>query len=141
MGWIADIFKEIPLSVNLQAKLDTLEEKFAVLELRNKYLESENNKFREEIQRRDNILQKEKSHDNLLDETKVNILLLLSKHENLIDEQIARSLNLNLQVAKYHLQELDDKKMIGCLLTVNSPIQWYLNHEGRHYLIKHKLIS
>ena len=141
MGWIADIFKEIPLSVNLQAKLDTLEEKFAVLELRNKYLESENNKFREEIQRRDDILQKEKSHDNLLDETKVNILLLLSKHENLIDEQIARSLNLNLQVAKYHLQELDDKKMIGCLLTVNSPIQWYLNHEGRHYLIKHKLIS
>ena len=27
MGWIADLFKEIPLSVNLQSKLGELEKK------------------------------------------------------------------------------------------------------------------
>lgn len=96
MGWIADIFKELPLSINLQAKLAALEEKFAVLESRKKELESENANLRQEIQRRDDIIQKEKSHGNLLEETKVNILLFLSKSQDrLTANDIAQNLSIN----------------------------------------------
>lgn len=74
MGWIIDLFKEIPLSINLQAKLDELEKKFTMLELRNKELESENNNLRQEIQRRDDIIQKEKSHSNLPSSKKLKLI-------------------------------------------------------------------
>ncbi len=120
----------------LTQKFSLLEAENETLKTENQNLKNENNELKKKIQ-----IYEKPTHENLLDETESNILILLSKHENLIDEQIARSLNLNLQVAKYHLQELDDKKMIGCSLTINSPIQWYLDHEGRNYLIKHKLIS
>jgi cell division protein FtsB len=45
MGWISDLFKEIPLSVNLQSKLEILEEKYVILEAENKQLKSENEKL------------------------------------------------------------------------------------------------
>ena len=141
MGWIADIFKEIPLSVNLQAKLDALEDKFAVLELRNKELESENKNLRQEIQRRDDIIQKEKSHDNLLEDVKVNILIFLAKYDKPNTEQIARSLNVNGQIIKFHLTELKSTNMVNDLLAMNSPTRWTLAHAGRKYLIENKLIS
>jgi hypothetical protein len=103
---------------------------------------TKNNKIlRQEIQRRDDIIQKEKSHDNLLDETKIKILILLSKQEYLTAEHISSFLNINPQIAKFHISELDSLKMIDCLMTIGESNQWYLLQEGRKYLIENKLIS
>lgn len=142
MGWIIDIFKEIPLSVNLQAKLDALEDKFTVLELRNKELESENNDLRQKIQRRDDVIQKEKSHDNLLEKLKVDILMFLSKQRGLVtSDEVASRLGINPQIAIHHLTELNKKIMILVSHRANFPPFWSLADEGRKYLINNNLIS
>ncbi|MFZ3123392.1 MAG: hypothetical protein WA104_08570 [Thermodesulfovibrionales bacterium] len=125
-------------NTEFQSENVILKSKIQKLESENQRFKFDNEQLKTQIQ---NLPKSPVSHSNLLNENESNILLLLSKYEELIDEQIARSLNLNLQVVKYHLQELDDKKMIGCSLTINSPTQWYLNHEGRKYLIDNKLIS
>jgi len=69
MGWIIDMLKDVPLSavireqlVAAEKKALTLESEFAVLHAKIKDLESENEDLRQEIQRRDDIIQKEKSH-------------------------------------------------------------------------------
>lgn len=57
------------------------------------------------------------------------------------DEDIAHLLNMNPQVVKFYLQELEKSKMVGCVLYVGSPREWYLAQEGRRYLIENRLIS
>lgn len=142
MGWIADLLKEIPSAARYKAELEEMEGENTKLKQKVFSLESENNNLRQEIQRRDDVIQKEKSHNNLLDEIKVNILLFLSKQrDKLTDEQVFRSLNMNPQVVKFHLQELEKSRMVCRALYVGSPCEWYLAQEGRRYLIENKLIS
>jgi len=142
VGWIADLLKEIPSAARYKAELEEMEGENSQLKQKICSLESENEKLRQEIQRRDDIVQKEKPHDNLLDKVKTNILLLLSKRQDrLTDEQIAQTIKTNLQIVKFHLQELTIKHMVDRALSINSPSQWYLAQEGRKYLIENKLIS
>ena len=66
MGWIADLLKEIPSAARYKAELEEMERENAELKQRVVSLESENKDLRQEIQRRDNVIQKEKSHDDIL---------------------------------------------------------------------------
>jgi hypothetical protein len=72
MGIITDILKEIPLSAVLREKIVDLETKMSALEAENLVLKKENSdlnslvvNLRQEIQRRDDIFQNKKPHDNL----------------------------------------------------------------------------
>ena len=141
MGWITDLVKEIPISVNLQAKLDDAEKKFATLEARNKELETEVENLRQEIQRRDDVIQKEKSHSNLLDDAKVKILLFLAKQPEktiITSNQIAQCLQMDEQAVIYHLETLIElnMKMILVGRTANAPKRWSIGPGGRHYLVE-----
>jgi hypothetical protein len=55
--------------------------------------------------------------------------------------QIAGSIGINEQVAKFHLIELTKSKMLADLLTMGAPTRWTLAQAGRKYLIENKLIS
>ena len=88
-------------------------------------------------------ISKFQSHANIsLDETKVKILLFLSKQQDkLTDDDITQNLNINIQLVKFHLQELEKHSMVHADLYINSPCKWCLAQEGRLYLIENKLIS
>ncbi len=141
MGWIADLLKEIPSAARYKAELEEMETQNTELQQKVIFLELELKKLRQEIQRRDDIIQKEKSHNDLLDEIKVNILVLLSKYDKPNTDQIASTLKTHLEIMKFHLTELKHMKMIHDLLTMGAPTRWMLTHEGRKYLIENKLIS
>uniref|UniRef100_A0A6M3JZ58 Uncharacterized protein n=1 Tax=viral metagenome TaxID=1070528 RepID=A0A6M3JZ58_9ZZZZ len=77
-----------------------------------------------------------------LNDIEIAILLFLSKQpEKLPAEDIAQSLNVNIQIVTFHLEELAKFKMVLRLSYVGSPPDWKLFHEGQRYLIENKLIS
>lgn len=174
MGIILDILKEIPLSAVLREQLTNHETKMAVLEkeslvlkkeklilsvenlvLKNKNsnLESSITDLRQKIQRRDDVIQKEKSQNNLLDKVSINVLELLFRQDNLTSEQIAQSLSIKLQMAKFHLKELKANGMLKQQTIYHDPppsdnwfkrkgvLVWALEQKGRKYLINNKIAS
>ena len=133
-----------------------LKEQFALLEKENtnlkakiQILEAEN----QDIKQKNGILIKkiqtyeQSSHAILLDTGEVDILLFLAKQERseIEPEHIAQSLNTNLQIIHFHLEDLQMKRLVEARPIApfdHSPRRfWSLAQEGRRYLIKHKLIS
>lgn len=82
----------------------------------------------------------EPSTVNLEDE-QVKILLELAKQEWCYAEQIARAVGIGIQVVQYHLDELQNAGMASASYSMGGPTEWYLDHEGRKFLIKNRLIS
>ena len=66
MGWIADLLKEIPSAARYKAELETMEKENILLKQQVRSLEFDNKNLRQEIQRRNDVIQKEKSHNSLL---------------------------------------------------------------------------
>ena len=142
MGWIADILKEIPSAARYKAELEEAERKNAQLKQKIFILESENQNLRQEIQRRDNIIQKEKSHANLLDKEKTDILLYLHKHiDDSFTFQIVQALNISETITEYHLQKLHKINFIEQGLPDKPGRPWHIADKGIKYLIEKKLIS
>ena len=142
MGWIADLLKEIPSAARYKAELEDMEKENSILKSENGVLKSQIIELRQEIQRRDDVIQNEKSHDALLDEVKVKILLFLAaQREPMVADRISQAIKVDIQIVLFHLKELTHEKMVNDLLNMISPTSWLLAHEGRRYLIEHKLIS
>lgn len=134
MGWIADLLKEIPSAARYKSELEAMENKV-------KELDAENKKLRQEIKRRDDIIQQEKSHGDHLDEVQEKILILLSRHEELEEEQISRELHISIQLAKFHLEELDDADLAMPRFSAYGMPTWGIIQKGRAYLVHHGLLS
>jgi FtsZ-binding cell division protein ZapB len=130
-------------------QLVILKEKFTNLETEKHSFETENQNLKTENAILKNKIQTyEKSlHDILLSETEVKILLFLAKQENIdiTPEHVAQSLNINLQIITFHLQDLGAKKLVKDrpIAPFNFSLKrfWSLAQEGPRYLINHKLIS
>ncbi len=153
MGWITDLLQELPLSAVQRERLSLAEQKYALLEtanadLKSKYavLESENNalkidkeNLRQEIQRRDDVVQKEKSHGKHLEKETENTLKMFVKNPRPREDQIAQLLGMPHELAMFHIGELDAAKMV--VEHYDEGTFWALTHEGRKYLASHGLIS
>lgn len=143
MGWIADLLKEIPSAARYKAELEEMERENAQLKQKVSSLETDNDNLRQEIQRRDDIIQKYESHKNLLDEPKLEILKLLLKKPKLQTEQVAQALSMELQIVELHLTDLRKAKKVKQEAlpsnTIKSPIGWVLDQEGTRYLLENKL--
>lgn len=125
-------------------RAETAEAQASNLETENQSLKLDNEKLRQEILRRDDISEKEKSHNNLLDDSKLEILKLLFKQPKLPKEQIAQSLNIGLPIAEFHLTELKESKMVKRVIggsAMRPENGWSLDQEGTRYLIKNKIIA
>jgi hypothetical protein len=74
-----------------------------------------------------------------------DLLILLYKQGELLTFQIAQSLNMTEDIAKYHLKELTPKKFVReiNLPGIGPPGQssWFVTDKGKKYLIENKLIS
>ena len=141
MGWIADLLQEIPSAARYKSELEAMEKKVISLE-------SENVKLRQEIQRRDDVIQKEKSHDGRLEEVKEKILVAVAHNEDSTDQQIAHLVGVGVTVASFHLGELEKAKMVMCSYTMGSDFtgssprtEWYIDQAGRGYLVNHGLVT
>ena len=97
MGWIADLLQEIPSAARYKSELEAMEKKVISLE-------AENVNLRQEIQRRDDVIQKEKSHSGHLEEIKEKVLVLLSKKKEVREEEIIQHLAVSGNLPRFTLQ-------------------------------------
>ena len=58
-----------------------------------------------------------------------------------MDLEIANLLKMNIQVVKFHLDELEKINMVHGTLTMGQPRTWALIQDGRKYLIENKLLT
>jgi len=81
------------------------------------------------------------SHDGLLDEIKVKILIFLAHHEEVYVHDVAKNLEIGLQAAQFHLDELIENEFVSYSLVMGEQTTYYLDHGGRKYLVENGLIS
>ena len=125
-------------NTKLTVSLEKSETKNQILKTENKALKKENIDLKKKIQ-----TYEKSTHDNLLDKEQILILQYLAtlSPDNMLPlELIMSTCNLSEHTALYHLQELENKSMIESE-DINDAPYWFIDHDGRRYLIKHKLIS
>jgi len=132
---LAVMEKEI---AKLTVRLEKSEAKNQTLKTENKNLKRENADLKTKIQRNEKPI-----HSDLLDPEQIKILRCLAtlRHGYMLPfKTIMSTCNISEQAALYYLQELEDKSMIESD-DINDDPHWCLDHDGRSYLIKHKLVS
>ena len=138
MGWIADLLKEIPSAARYKAELEELEREHAEakaevarLQLRVADLESQLRS-----------LTPAPGRATTLDPTQQQLLVYVGKNAGATSDAIARACDLNVEVANFHLQELQSAGLAGCTLRVGARFHpWHLMHEGRRYLVTNNLLA
>ena len=112
-----------------------LEKKAGVLESENAILKAENDELKKKIQKYEKPI-----YGDLLDDNEINILTFLSNQQDrLTAEEISQSLGMNIQIARFQLEELEKYHMVHGALYSGAPRDWKLGQEGRRYLIENKL--
>jgi predicted nuclease with TOPRIM domain len=130
--------------VRLTSENANLMQKITVLQSENQALKTKVENFEKENAKLRSIVQKyQQPNAPLLDKEETEILLFLfNHHSDALTFQIAKSLNLSEDIAKYHLEELHQKKFIR----ISFPIvpgqdSWTIEQKGKKYLVENKLIS
>lgn len=124
----------------LEKKLSEANVRIEKLESENKSLHLNLEKAKTQIRDFEEKLTVGHTHTHL-EEIKVKILLFMSEHEKTYTQQIAARLGIGLQTAIFHLEELQDNEMVGMSIIFGSECPWYLNQEGRKYLVRNNLIK
>lgn len=130
----------------LEKKLSDSESRVQASELRAKNLESEkqgfeleNLKLKEKLRNLEEKLKER--HGQRLEDTKEKLLQLLAAQPHVNHEQISRATSLNAQVVMFHLEELQNARLVNASYSSLSPTEWSLDYEGRAYLVRHGLLS
>jgi transposase len=137
MGLIDDILKGLPENALLRAQMRELADKYAALETENAILKDDIRKLQAENKRLTDV--------GVLDDIEIKILILLANPNRFPNKQyIGSELGLDKVRLEYFLSELSAKGFIYNELSRDpvdgEPIGYYLQHYGRGYLIKNKLI-
>lgn len=125
-------------NTKLTVEKTELQSKNQILKTENKALKNENINLKKKID-----TYEKSTHNNLLDKEQILILqhlVTLPPDKMFPLESIMSIYNLSEHIALYHLQELENKSMIESD-NINGVPCWSLDHDGRSYLVKHKLIS
>lgn len=163
MGWIADFFKDLPVSAAMKERLALAEEKhalihardeatiaeqaeqIAVLQTENEELKTENATLRLQL---DNATaspevpqeqQKQPLHTSRLSEDEERILLFLTDHKSPTADIIGSSLEIKSARTDYYLGKLREEKYIWGL-SFGDPTSYGLEQKGSAYLMEHDLI-
>ena len=129
MGWIADLLKEIPSAARYKAELETMEKE-------NASLKSQVKDLQQEIQRRDDEVQKTQSGQRL-EEVREKILLLLAKSGDATVTEISQSMKIEVQLTNFHLHELLTNEFVHRPGPYAMSERWSIGQEGRRYLVVH----
>nr|MDP2192033.1 hypothetical protein [Rhodoferax sp.] len=158
MGWIDEMLVGVPVNAVLRERLTleaekrgaTIAENVALksenisLRSENEVLKSQAVNLRQEIQRRDDVIEQEKTHGHTLEKLREKILVLVAQHERLHDAQIAEEIGVSKQLATLHLQELKTANFVSSHFALDEDSRrvdaWFIEQPGRKYLLNHGLL-
>jgi hypothetical protein len=154
---VSEGVKGLPVSEVLRERLelaadkyDYLEKKFAESEARCKALEEENTRLTDRVAKLEkDVVQKHvdadgssvATTDEPLDGMQRLILKFLGQHGETTETTIVAAVNVGLELAKYHLNELRSRKFVARHDFAWEPSKWSLLQDGRRYLAQHGMIE
>ena len=125
-----------------------------LLESENAILKTENEKLKSDIQesQKENKLLRSKiheyeqtSHDYPITDESIKILSYLAKNEEPSTLAIARTLNIEIETARFFLHELRSLNMVIDNFRIDEYGSgfhaWSLEQEGRRFLMKNKMLT
>ena len=139
MGWLTDIFKDVPLSAELREKLETVEAESDALKTDNVILKDDLREARAQILGLEKRLE-QFAHHSELDDTDVLILKEIALTSEPAATYLVTKLNLELSVVELRLEQLTDLDYLSTW-SIGGVERYSLEPKGREYLIKKNLIS
>ena len=139
MGWLTDIFQDVPLSTELREKLATVEAESDALKTDNVILKDDLREARAQILTLEKRLEQFEHHSEL-DQTDVLILREIALTSEPAASYLVTKLNLELSVVELRLEQLTDLDYLSTW-SIGGVERYSLEPKGREYLIKKNLIS
>jgi predicted RNase H-like nuclease (RuvC/YqgF family) len=139
MGWLTDIFKDVPLSPELREKLATVEAESDALKTDNVILKDDLREARAQILALEKRLE-QFAHHSELDEIDAIILKEIALTSEPAATYLVTKLNLELSVVELRLEQLTDLDYLSTW-SIGGVERYSLEPKGREYLIKKNLIS
>ena len=139
MGWLTDIFQDVPLSTELREKLATVEAESDALKTDNVILKDDLREARAQILTLEKRLE-QFAHQSELDETDALILKEIALTSEPAATYLVTKLNLELSVVELRLEQLTDLDYLSTW-SIGGVERYSLEPKGREYLIKKNLIS
>jgi predicted RNase H-like nuclease (RuvC/YqgF family) len=139
MGWLTNLFKDIPLSPELCEKLATIEAETDTLKTDNVILKDDLREAREQVLRLEKRLD-QFTHHSELDETDIRILKEIALTSEAADSYLAAKLSLELSVLEFRLERLTEIDYLSAW-SIGGVERYSLEPKSRQYLIQKNLIS
>ena len=139
MGWLTDLFKDVPLSTELREKLATIEEENDALKTDNVLLKDDLREAKAKIIRLEKRID-EFTHHPELDETDVLILKEIALTTDPAATYLAQKLSISLPVMEFRLERLAEIDYVSAW-NIGGAERYSLQPKSREYLIRHNLIS
>lgn len=139
MGWLIDLFKDVPLPPELRQKLASIEDENDALRTDNVILKDDLREAKAEILRLEKRLD-QFAHHSELDETDARILKEIALTSDPAASDLVRKLNLELAIVEFRLQRLIEIDYLSTWM-IGGAERYSLEPKGREYLIKHNLIG
>ena len=139
MGWLTEIFKDVPLSTELREKLATIEAENDALKTDNVILKDDLREARAQILSLEKRLE-QFAHHSELDETDDLLLKELSLSSEPAADYLGAKLNLDSSIIEFRLERLQDLDYLSTW-SIGGVERYSLEPKGREYLLKKNLIS
>jgi predicted RNase H-like nuclease (RuvC/YqgF family) len=139
MGWLTDIFKDVPLSTELREKLATVEAESDALKTDNVILKDDLREAKAEILKLEKKLD-QFTHHSELDETDILILKEIALTSEPAASYLAAKVNLDLATVEFRLERLREIDYLSTW-SIGGVERYSLEPKSREYLIKKNLIS
>jgi hypothetical protein len=139
IGWLTDLFKDVPLSPELREKLETFESEADTLKTDNVILKDDLREARAQLLRLEKRLQ-EFTYRPELDETDVLILKEIALTSDPDASYLARKLDMQKGDIEFRLQRMADIDYVSSW-SIGGSERYSLEAKAREYLVKHKQIS
>lgn len=139
MGWLTELFKDVPISVELREKLAAVEAENDSLKTDNIILKDDFREAKAQILRLEKKLDQYTHHPEL-DEADVLILKEVALASEPAADYLSKKLNIDLGVVDFRLEQLTETEYLGAW-SIGGVERYSLRPKAREYLIKHNLVS
>ena len=139
MGWLTDLFTDVPLSAELRAKLADVEAENDALKTDNLLLKDDLREAKAQALRLEKKLDQYTHHPEL-DEADIRILKEVALTSEPAAAYLSKKLNIDFGVVDFRLAQLTETDYLSAW-SIGGIERYSLRPKGREYLIRHNLIS
>ena len=139
MGWLTDLFKDVPISGELREKLAGVEAENDRLKTDNLLLRDDLREAKAQTLRLQKQLDQHTHHPEL-DVTDVSILQEVALTSEPAASYLSKKLSIDLGVVDFRLAQLTETDYLSAW-SIGGVERYSLRPKGREYLIRHNLVS